>query len=141
VATPPARLTIVDAANVIGARPDGWWRDKPAAVRRLLAALSRASAPDEDLVVVLEGGGRQGVASGEAGGVTVVHAPGSGDEEIVRLVAAAEPDRPTTVVTADRELRGRVAALGADTVGPRTLWERLDAAGGAPPAPRPPRGP
>ncbi len=127
--TPARSLLVVDAANVIGARPDGWWRDRAGAVRRLLQALARVGTDRRDVLLVVEGAARKGVPAGVVDGVRVVHAPGSGDDEIVRLVAAAteaEPGRPVTVVTADRELRGRVAALGTDRMGPGTLWEQLD---------------
>jgi predicted RNA-binding protein with PIN domain len=131
-AVPP--LLVVDAANVMGARPDGWWRDRAAAVRRLLPALSRGLSDDEsDVVLVLEGAARKGAEAGVVDGVRVVHAPQSGDDQIVDIVAAATASgdaRPVTVVTADRGLRDRVTALGADTMGPRALWDRLDGASG-----------
>jgi predicted RNA-binding protein with PIN domain len=127
---PVPPLLVVDAANVMGARPDGWWRDRAGAVRRLLPALSRGLSDDEsDVVLVLEGAARKGADAGVVDGVEVVHAPQSGDDQIVDIVAAATGSgdaRPVTVVTADRGLRDRVTALGADTMGPRTLWERLD---------------
>jgi predicted RNA-binding protein with PIN domain len=131
---PVPPLLVVDAANVMGARPDGWWRDRAGAVRRLLPALSRGLSDDEsDVVLVLEGAARKGADVGVVDGVQVVHAPQSGDDQIVDIVAAATRSgdaRPVTVVTADRGLRDRVTALGADTMGPRTLWERLDRASG-----------
>ena len=127
---PPARpLLVVDAANVIGSRPDGWWRDRAGAVRRLHTALANRRADGDDVVLVLEGAARRGLDSGLVDGIQIVHAPRSGDDKIVDLVTAAKvdnPDRPVTVVTADRELRDRVAALGAATLGTRTLWDRLE---------------
>jgi predicted RNA-binding protein with PIN domain len=129
VAGPP--LLVVDAANVIGSRPDGWWRDRAGAVRRLLPRLSKAFAGEEaEVVVVLEGAARRGADEGMFDGIRVVHAPWEGDDKIVDIVAAAtkREGRPVTVVTADRGLRKRVTALGADTMGPRTLWERLNRA-------------
>jgi len=125
-------LLVVDAANVVGARPDGWWRDRAGAARRLLTALSGAFTGEEwDVAVVLEGAGREGADPGAFDGLQIVHAAGSGDDAIVDLVAAATASgdaRPVTVVTADRGLRERVHALGAQTMGPRTLWARLDGA-------------
>lgn len=124
---------IVDAANVVGSRPDGWWRDRPGAVRRLHGALADAAIGDTDVVLVLEGRAREGLQAGRVDGVRVVHARGSGDDEIVALVAAARGEGgAVTVVTADRGLRERVAALGATTVGPSWLWEKIE--------PGPPRG-
>ncbi|MEV6522481.1 hypothetical protein AB0M43_11100 [Longispora sp. NPDC051575] len=124
-------LVIVDSANVVGSRPDGWWRDRAGAARRLLEEL-RGYPGDAELVLVTEGRARIAPPDGNHGPdgrVTVVHAPGSGDDRIVELVAgavAAGPGRSVTVVTADRGLRDRVTALGAATVGPRWLWDRLD---------------
>jgi hypothetical protein len=98
---PQQQLVVVDAANVIGSRPDGWWRDRPAAVRRLLTTLARGRRDGEDVVVVVAP--RAGVEAGVRNGVRVVHAPGSADDEIVRLVteATAESRQSVTVVTAD----------------------------------------
>ena len=93
-------MLIVDAANVIGSRPDGWWRDRPGAARRFVDRV-RAAADDgridAPVTVVLEGQARSGAAVGEAAGVTVVHAAGSGDDAIVDLARAAVPDAPADV--------------------------------------------
>lgn len=122
-------LIVVDTANVMGSRPDGWWRDRPGAARRLLAELTPLAGQGE-VLVVLEGTARRAADPGTVDGVAVVHAPQSGDDEIVRVVAEAEaggPKRNIVVVTADRGLCARVQELGAETVGPRWLWERIDA--------------
>ncbi|SDK28881.1 NTP pyrophosphohydrolase [Streptomyces indicus] len=121
----PAPLLIVDGANVVGSRPDGWWRDRRAAAQRLRDALvpyvTEGLPPEHpgplDIVLVVEGAAR-GVES--VPGVRVDEAPGSGDDRIVELAAAAAG--PCIVVTADRELRGRVGALGARCVGPRSVY-------------------
>lgn len=118
---------IVDAANVVGSRPDGWWRDRAAAAGRLVDDLARLDAPGE-VVVVLEGAGRGGAPVSTDGNLRVVHARGSGDDEIVRLVGSVRERNPgaaVTVVTSDRELRRRVQQLGAYTRGPGWLWRRL----------------
>lgn len=109
-------LLIVDAANVVGSVPDGWWRDRRGAAERLRDRLAERDA-GEEVVLVVEGAAR-GVES--VPGVRVDAAPGSGDDRIVELVAAAA-GRPCVVVTADRELRTRVRAYGAECVGPRTV--------------------
>jgi len=116
-------MLIVDAANVIGSVPDGWWRDRAGAVRRLRDALAAAAAdlPD-DVVLVVEGAAR-GVEP--VAGVRVVSAPRSGDDAIVELIEGAPGGTPITVVTADRGLRARVGALGAAIEGPRALRERI----------------
>lgn len=117
-------LLLVDAANVVGSVPDGWWRDRHGAAERLRDRLvvyadeGIAGHPGPlEVVLVVEGAAR-GVASVE--GVRVVPAPGSGDDRIVELAAEAE-GRPCVVVTADRELRRRVGESGAESVGPRTV--------------------
>lgn len=117
----PALLLIVDAANVVGSVPDGWWRDRRGAAERLRDRLAADGLPGHDgpvdIVLVVEGAAR-GVAS--VPGVRVEDAPGSGDDHMAGLVAAAG-GRPVLVVTADRGLRRRVGELGADVTGPRTV--------------------
>ncbi|USQ84026.1 NTP pyrophosphohydrolase [Streptomyces phaeoluteigriseus] len=114
-------LVIVDAANVVGSVPDGWWRDRRGAAERLRDRLAADGLPGHsgpvEVVLVVEGAAR-GVEA--VAGVRVEAAPGSGDDHIVDLVARSG-DRPRLVVTADRELRRRVAALGAEVTGPRTV--------------------
>ncbi|MGW4824371.1 NTP pyrophosphohydrolase [Streptomyces sp. NPDC004227] len=117
-------LLIVDGANVVGSVPDGWWRDRRGAAERLrdrLAGYVAGGIPGVpgplEIVLVLEGAAR-GVPS--VPGVRIEEAPGSGDDHIVRLASAAA-DRVRVVVTADRELRRRVTATGACTMGPRTV--------------------
>ena len=114
-------LVIVDAANVVGSVPDGWWRDRRGAAERLRDRLAADGVPGRpgpvEIVLVVEGAAR-GVES--APGVRVESAPGSGDDHMVDLVAQAG-DRPVLVVTADRELRCRVGELGAEVTGPRTV--------------------
>lgn len=127
-------LIVVDAANVVGSRPDGWWRDRAGAARRLLVQLGalelHLDRPAE-VVVVIEGAAKTAVTGEpdrEFEGLRVVAAHGSGDDAIVDVVAAEmDGDRRITVVTADRGLRARVEALGAVTVGPRWLFARIDA--------------
>lgn len=121
-------MLVVDAANVIGSRPTGWWRDRAGAARlfvdQLRAAID-AGRISEPVVVVLEGKARQGVASGMAGGLTVSHAVASGDDTLVDVVAAAT-ETTVTLVTADRELRRRAEALGAAVKGPSWLLALLE---------------
>lgn len=141
----PLRI-VVDAANVVGSRPDGWWRDRAGAARRLLEAIAtlagRGLGSDDlpaglDLLpmtrrwpswqVVLEGAARQAreAARPPPAGVEVVSASGSGDEAIVKAVRHAAPG-PVIVVTADRALASSCAALGATVVGPRWLISLLE---------------
>lgn len=120
----PARVLIIDAANVIGARPDGWWKDRAGAGDRLHRALAHATLPYDLVVVVLEGRARTGVPESEQGLLQVVHASGSGDDALVeycREYAGSD----LTLVTADRGLIARVADLGVVMLGPRTLRDRI----------------
>jgi rRNA-processing protein FCF1 len=120
-------VLVVDAANVVGSRPTGWWRDRAGAAATLVAAIRAARVEgriDAPVVVVLEGRARDGVPEGDADGIEVVHARGSGDDAIVEVVAAA-PDSAITVVSADRGLTERVRALGAAVLGPSWLNERV----------------
>ena len=121
-------MLVVDAANVVGSRPTGWWRDRAGAARELVEgvrAAARHGRLDPPVVVVLEGRARDGAERGEADGVEIVHAPGEGDDGIVDVVAAAVANDPITVVTADRGLAARVSAHGATVVGPQWLNERV----------------
>jgi hypothetical protein len=77
------------------------------------------------VVAVLEGAARSGVEEGTADGVTVVHAPGSGDDTLI-AVAADAAGQEVTLVSADRALCQRAEELGADVVGPRWLLGVLD---------------
>jgi 8-oxo-dGTP diphosphatase len=168
---------VVDAANVVGSVPDGWWKDRAGAASRLLGsveALAAAGVPAGLLdlpfdrwwprwTVVLEGEARGAAATGTAGAgvgggaagagvggaagassseqktsgvdargddscsLDVVRAPGSGDDAIVETARAAidAGHAPVVVVTADRELRARVEAIGAVVRGPSWLREQF----------------
>jgi len=121
-------VLVVDGANVVGARPDGWWKDRAGAARRLHEQLVTADLDSDitDVVLVLEGEAKGGVRAGRDGHVNVVHAPQDGDSEIVRQAhKAADAGRQVMVVTADRLLAVRVAKAGR-TVGPTWLLDRLD---------------
>jgi hypothetical protein len=130
----PVSVAVVDVANVMGARPDGWWRDRAGAALRLgrevMALARRDDSPAGAWVLVVEGRARDAAAvlAGEAGpaGVRIVSAPGSGDAAIAAVVAeAAAAAQSCLVVTADRELRQRCEDLGASVVGPVWLLRLL----------------
>ena len=131
---------MVDVANVMGARADGWWRDRAGAALRLcrsVAELAERGVPAARMpdglpapaawVLVLEGQARAAAASltDVPPEVRVVTAPGSGDDAIVAEVASLAVGPSCLVVTADRELRRRCAALGAGVAGPGWLIELL----------------
>ncbi|RAY13509.1 NUDIX hydrolase [Actinomadura craniellae] len=134
-------VVVVDVANVMGSRADGWWRDRAGAAARLrdeLAGLATTGVTDlppglpaydrclPEMVLVVEGAARR-VAEAQVPGITVVAAPGSGDDTIVEEVSRAEPRTTYLAVTADRELRARCTAAGAAVTGPRWLLDRLPA--------------
>jgi len=121
------QLLVVDGANVVGSRPDGWWRDRAGAARRLREQLAAASLPYDEVVLVLEGEARRGTPEGRDGGVVTVHAPRSGDDAVVELVSSRAADRGTEVLvaTADRELRMRVEEAGGRHIGPGRLLALL----------------
>jgi hypothetical protein len=119
-------LIIVDAANVIGSRPTGWWRDRAGAAQKFVEQIRVAAAAGQlepPVVVVLEGAARKGAEESSVDGVRVLHASGSGDDAIAAL--AAEAEEPVVAVTADRELRERVRRVGGRSVGPSWLYERI----------------
>jgi hypothetical protein len=125
---------IVDVANVMGSRPDGWWRDRTGAATRLLGRLAALpgvalTGPDGGSVTCTE---VVGVVEGQArdvpapDGVRVVRAPGSGDDALVECVEGlVAGNTPALVVTADRGLRDRLPD-GVAVAGPGWLLARLD---------------
>jgi predicted RNA-binding protein with PIN domain len=122
------RVLVVDGANVVGSRPDGWWKDRAGAARRLHERLLVADLAYDAVVLVLEGGAKGGVRAGRDGDVATVHAPKDGDREIVAQArAAAERGDAVTVVTADRMLQAQVsgAAPGSLALGPAWLLDQL----------------
>ena len=126
----PVAAVVVEVANVMGARADGWWRDRPGAALRLcrevaeLAARGVRGHEQAVFVLILEGRARDAAARLGAPNhmVRVIKAPGSGDDMIVTETASlAASGAPCLVVTADRELRRRCEANGARVVGPSWL--------------------
>jgi hypothetical protein len=119
---------LVDASNVIGSRPDGWWRDREGATLRLLEALRAFAGEDDDVVVVLDFGPASW--AGRDGPVEVAIAPRRGrnaaDDEIARRLDADDDPASIRVVTSDAELAARARALGASVVGAGEFRRRLD---------------
>jgi predicted RNA-binding protein with PIN domain len=129
VAPEARRRLIVDGNNVIGSRPDGWWRDVAGATRRLVADLQALAARTGDrIAVVLDGAPVPGLPEGVHGGVLVAYArrPGrdAADDRIVAEVAADADPASLTVVTSDRALARRAGELGARVEGATSLLGR-----------------
>ncbi len=136
VQLPPLTL-VVDAANVVGATPNGWWKDRTGAAAQLGASLapliaSTLRAGDIDgvvtsVVVVVEGQARDAMLPED---IETVRATGNGDDALVEAVQTLAARRGRlVVVTSDRELRERVtAATDGDVVirGARWLLDLID---------------
>ncbi|RLV51300.1 hypothetical protein D9V37_04250 [Nocardioides mangrovicus] len=118
------RVLVVDAANVVGSRPDGWWKDRPGAARRLHERLLVADVPHDLVVLVLEGQAKAGAPAGRDGHVRVVHAPRDGDAAILDVVRSHAVDQ-VTVITADRGLRAGAEVAGATVMSPSWLLDLL----------------
>ena len=119
-------VLVIDAANVVGSRPTGWWKDRSKAASEFVGGVRTGVASGRlptPIVVVLEGQARSGVQEGVADGVEVVHARGSGDDTLAAVVEAA-PEQ-VLLVSSDRGLRTRVRRPGVRVVGPSWIWERL----------------
>lgn len=124
-----AARIVVDGNNVIGARPDGWWRDRPAATRRLIDRLGAwAEAAGEDVAVVFDGRPPAGLPAPPRVEVRFADRGGrdAADDVIAALVASDEAPGTLRVVTSDAGLARRVVAHGAAVCGARAFRERLD---------------
>jgi nicotinic acid mononucleotide adenylyltransferase/predicted RNA-binding protein with PIN domain len=120
------RRVIVDGNNVIGSRPDGWWRDREGASRRLVAQLQAlAQRTGDRIAVVLDGRPLSGLPEGVHERVLVAYARRSGrdaaDDRIVEEVAHDHDPVSLTVVTSDRALADRVRAFGVRVEGASTI--------------------
>ena len=130
-------VLLVDVANVVGSRPDGWWRDRAGATSRLLDRLAglrgrTLTGPDGGpvpvtaLVAVVEGRAR---AAAVPDGLRVVAAEGSGDDALAAVAVDLVDGDDLLVVTADRGLRARLPAA-ARVAGPGWLLAAADDAAG-----------
>ena len=124
-------MIIVDAMNVRGSVPDGWWRDKDSALRRLVDAIAGHDFGGQWVVIVADGRPVDGVPAGTRGRVEVRYAghsaPNAADDLIVEIAGAEDPsDGPVTVVTSDRglidRLPGHVRTEGAKSFRDRVEW-------------------
>ncbi|MDQ5807303.1 MAG: NYN domain-containing protein [Actinomycetota bacterium] len=109
-------MWLVDGNNVMGSRPDGWWRDRAGAMQRLVNQLDDfAAATGERVAVIFDGADRDLQATH----ARVAFAPHADD------AIAERADAETTVVTSDAELVERVRARGARVEGAGTFLRRL----------------
>ncbi|MGH2856110.1 MAG: NYN domain-containing protein [Solirubrobacteraceae bacterium] len=119
----------VDGMNVIGTRPDGWWRDRDAAMARLVDLLERwAAAEGEDVVVVFE---RRPSPPIRSTVIEIAHAPrprrDAADDEIVRRLRSEPQISQVRVVTSDRWLAEQASHLGAAVHGADGFRSMIDA--------------
>lgn len=119
---------IVDGMNVIGARPDGWWKDRDRAMLRLVDLLERWAASDgEDVTVVFERPPSPPIRSTV---IDVRHAPrpkpDAADEEIIRLLRADPRPTAVRVVTSDRWLADLARGHGATVEGADSFRTRIE---------------
>jgi predicted RNA-binding protein with PIN domain len=118
---------LVDGMNLIGSRPTGWWRDRPAAMRALVEELERyAEKAGEPVTVIFDGRPFEL----EDTRVEVLFASRAGrnaaDDDIARRVGEDAEPAGLRVVTSDRELAERVRAAGAEVIGTGAFRRRLD---------------
>jgi uncharacterized protein YaiI (UPF0178 family) len=119
---------LVDGMNVIGTRPDAWWKDRDAAMLRLVDMLERWAADSgEDVTVVFERPPRPPIRSSV---IEVTHAPrpkpNAADDEIVRRLRADADPADVRVVTSDRWLADRAWAAGASVEGADSFRSRIE---------------
>lgn len=128
---PPPRRVLVDALNVLGSRPDGWWRDRPAAVTALVAAVDAWCARTGAQATVVVDGARRPYGAPVLARVVTADGPDpsrrdAADDTIVALLQQDRDPGAVTVATSDGGLRERATALGARVVGARTFRARVD---------------
>lgn len=125
-------MLIVDGNNVMGAIADGWWRDRPAAARRLLDRLQGYARSTRSPVVLMLDVPQPDLPAGNHDGVDVHYPDRRGrdaaDDAIVQLLHAVDGE-PVEVVTSDWRLAEEARQLGASVVGARTFLTRIETAG------------
>jgi predicted RNA-binding protein with PIN domain len=118
---------VVDGNNVMGSRPDGWWKDRAGAAQRLVTQLGDwAANADRDVLVVFDGA-PAGLAAPPRVEVRFARRRGrdAADDDIAAFVAADEAPERLRVVTSDAVLARRVREHGAEVVGARELLDQL----------------
>ena len=122
---------LIDGMNVIGTRPDAWWKDRDAAMLRLVDLLERwVAAGGDHVTVVFERPPRPPIRSSV---IEVRHAPkpkaNAADDEIIRLLGEEPDPAAVRVVTSDRWLADRASSMGATVEGAQSFRNRLDPSG------------
>ncbi len=113
---------LVDGMNVIGSRPTGWWRDRPAAMRDLVERLEHfARGSGDDVAVVLDGAPFDLSSKRIDVSFASRRGPNAADDDI-----AARAESGIIVVTSDRDLARRVSERGAEVMGAGEFLGRLD---------------
>jgi len=121
------RRLIVDGMNVIGSRPDGWWRDRRGAMRDLLSRLeSYAAEAGDEVTVVLDSRPFDVAATALRVEFAYPVVPNAADDVIVKLLERESDPRSIEVVTSDARLAERVEALGASVIGAGNFRRLLD---------------
>jgi predicted RNA-binding protein with PIN domain len=121
------RRLIVDGMNVIGSRPDGWWRDRRGAMRDLLSRLeSYAAEAGDEVTVVLDSRPFDVPATALRVEFAYPAVPNAADDVIVKLLERESDPRSIEVVTSDARLAERVGALGASVIGAGSFRRLLD---------------
>ena len=122
-------MLVVDGNNVMGSRPDGWWKDRAGAARRLVEQIGEWAT--EDVLVYFDGAPHPGMPAPDH--VEVRYATRRGrdaaDDDIAAYVASHDVPSDLRVVTSDADLARRVRGAGAEVVGARWLVDRLDQPG------------
>ncbi|WGD37496.1 hypothetical protein [Lysinibacter sp. HNR] len=102
-------VLVVDVANLMGSRPNGWWRDRAGAATTILAQLSSLAGSTVffapvgfvtlvRIIAVIEGAAK---AAKPSEGVEIIKAPQDGDSSIVEMTenvmhTITEDPTPTT---------------------------------------------
>ena len=119
---------VVDGMNVIGSRPNGWWRDRPGAMRELVDDLKAFAADTGEPVTVVLDGKPFELEGGDAVDVRFASrlGPNAADDDIAALVESDDDPADLSVVTSDGDLAERVREAGATVVGAGSFRRRLD---------------
>jgi predicted RNA-binding protein with PIN domain len=123
---------VVDGMNVVGSRPDGWWRDRRTAMRKLSESLAAfATETGEPLTVVFDGQPFDLSAPPAKVVFASTRGPDAADHDIAAMAASDADPASLTVVTSDRSLAARVRATGAAVVPSASFRRRLDEPAGS----------